>query len=147
MTKTAARPAIIAVVLFTAITALPQQSWLNSSQKAIADVEERWLQHIDDTAVLQSILADDFVHVLPSGFITKQQHIDYMKAHPRPAQETRQFEKLTVRVYGDTGVADGIVLVSNATGTHKTLFTDVFVKRNGQWQAVNAQETPEQPQH
>lgn len=144
MIKAAVRFGIITVVLFTGITALAQRSWLNSSQKAIADVEERWLQHIDDPAVLQSILADDFVHVLPSGLITKQQHIDYVKAHPRSAQETRQFENLTVRVYEDTGIADGIVSVSNATGTHKSVFSDVFVKRNGQWQAVNAQETPQQ---
>jgi Domain of unknown function (DUF4440) len=147
MTRITARFGILAVVLFTAIAALPQQSWLNSSQKAIADLEEHWLQHVDDPAVLQSILADDFVHVLPSGFITKQQQIEYAKAHPRSPQETRHFDNLTVRVYGDTGIADGIVSISNAAGTNKTLFTDVFVKRNGQWQAVNAQETPQQPEH
>jgi hypothetical protein len=147
MTKATVRFGIIAVVLFSAMAALPQRSWLNSSQKAIADIEERWLQHIDDPAVLESILADDFVHVLPSGFITKQQHIDYVKTHPRSPQETRQFETLTIRVYGDTGIADGIVSVSNATGTHKSVFSDVFVKRNGHWQAVNAQETPQQPRH
>lgn len=137
---------ILALILITGTAAMAQQSWLTSSQKAIADVEIRWLQHIDDPPTLESILADDFVHVLPSGFITKQQHIDYVKAHPRSPQENRSFEDLKVRAYGDTGIANGTVVTTNASGTHRSVFTDVFVKRNGQWQAVNAQENPEQKQ-
>lgn len=100
----------------------------------------RWLEHIDDVSVLQSILADDFIHVLPSGMITKQQQIDYVKTHPRSPREIRNFERLTVRVYGNTGIANGIVDITNASGTHRSVFTDVFVKRDGQWKAVNAQE-------
>lgn len=137
---------ILMLLLLSGSAAMAQQSWNNSSLKAIADVEQRWLQHIDDPAVLQSILADDFVHVLPSGFINKQQHIDYVKAHPRSPQESRSFEDLKVRVYGDTGIANGIVVTSGASGTRRSVFTDVFAKRDGRWQAVNAQENPEQPQ-
>lgn len=140
-------PVSIAVFLLIALTgkvALGQQSWSTSAQKAIADVEMRWLQHIDDPGVLQSVLADDFIHVLPSGLITKQQHIDYVKAHPRLPGETRSFENLTIRVYGDTGIANGTVDTTNASGTHRTFFTDVFVKENGEWKAANAQETPAQ---
>ena len=44
------------------------------------------------------------------------------------------------------GIANGTVVTTNASGTHRSVFTDVFVKRNGQWQAVNAQENPEQKQ-
>ncbi len=138
---------ILMLLLLLSSGAMAQQSWNDSALKAIADVEQRWLQHIDDPAVLQSILADDFVHVLPSGFINKQQHIDYVKNHPRSPQETRSFEDLKVRVYGDTGIANGTVVVSGPSGTHRSVFTDVFVKQNGRWQAVNAQENPEQPQH
>lgn len=120
---------------------------MSSPAKAIADLETRWLQHIDDPTVLDVILADDFVHALPSGFISKQQQIDFAKAHPRAPQENRHFEDFKVRVYGDTGIANGIVVTTDAGATHRTVFTDVFVKRNGKWQAVNAQETPEQAQH
>ena len=146
MRRAAFSSGIFVIILFTGTLAMAQQSWQGSSQKAIADVEIRWLQHIDDPAVLESILADDFVHVLPSGFITKQQHIDYAKAHPRSPQESRSFEDLKVRVYGDTGIANGTVVITNANGTQRSVLTDVFVKRNGQWQAVNAQENPEQKQ-
>lgn len=147
MRRITIRFAILMLLAAWGIAAAAQKSWNDSALKAIADLEQHWLQHIDDPAVLQSILADDFVHVLPSGFINKQQHIDYAKAHPRSAQESRSFEDLQVRVYGDTGIANGIVAVSGPTGTHRSLFTDVFVKRNGRWQAVNAQENPEQAQH
>ena len=147
MRRTANGFGILLLLLMSVSEALAQQSWNNSGLKAIADVEERWLQHIDDPAVLQSILADDFVHVLPSGLISKQQHIDYAKAHPRSPQESRRFEDLKVRLYGDTGIANGVVVISGPDGTRRSIFTDVFVKRDGRWQAVNAQENPEQPQH
>ncbi len=147
MKKFAPRVAVIVLIALTGTVVFAQQGWSTSAQKAIANVELRWLQHIDDPAVLQSILADDFIHVLPSGSITKQQHIDYVKTHPRSPHETRSFQNLTVRVYGDAGIANGIVDTTNASGTHRTIFTDVFVKRDDRWQAVNAQENLAQTQH
>lgn len=147
MKKYAPTFAAFLLIALTGKIAFAQQSWSTSAQKAIADVEMRWLQHIDDPRVLQSVLADDFIHVLPSGLITKEQHIDYVRSHPRSPGETRSFENLTIRVYGDTGIANGIVDTTNASGTHRTIFTDVFVKRDGQWKAVNAQENPAAAQH
>jgi hypothetical protein len=39
-----------------------------------------------------------------------------------------------------------MVVTTASDGTiKKTLFTDVFVSRNGTWQGVNAQELPFQP--
>ncbi|HEU5401485.1 MAG TPA: nuclear transport factor 2 family protein [Terriglobales bacterium] len=138
---------IVTLVLLAVSSGMAQESWSKSPQMAIANIEQQWLEHVDDAAVLESVLANDFVHVLPSGVITKQQQIDFMKAHPRSRQETRSFENLKIRVYGDTGIANGVVVTTNSSGTHRTLFTDVFVKRQGRWQAVNAQENPEQPQN
>ncbi|MGE5112306.1 MAG: nuclear transport factor 2 family protein [Acidobacteriaceae bacterium] len=145
MKQVAIRFGFLALILFAGIACVAQERWISSPAKAIADLETHWLQHIDDPTVLDSILADDFVHTLPSGFITKQQQIDFAKAHPRTPQEERHFEDFKVRVYGDTGIANGIVVTTDASGTHRTVFTDIFVKRNGKWQAVNAQENPEQP--
>jgi len=47
-----------------------------------------------------------------------------------------------VRVYGRTAIATGIVINTGAGGAdaQRSIFTDVFVLRNGTWQAVNAQE-------
>ncbi len=147
MKKHASTLAVFLLIALAGKASFAQKSWSTSAQKEIADVEMRWLQHIDDPRVLQTILADDFVHVLASGMITKEQHIDYVKAHPRSRNETRSFENLTLRVYGDTGIANGVVDTTNSSGTHRTVFTDVFVKRDGQWKAVNAQENAAQEQH
>jgi predicted GNAT superfamily acetyltransferase len=45
-------------------------------------------------------------------------------------------------MYGDVGIVNGIVVTSDAHGkdVNRTIFTDVFVYRDGRWQAINAQE-------
>ena len=45
--------------------------WTKTSQDAIVELEIRWLGNEGNPAVLDSILADDFVHVLPTGLINK----------------------------------------------------------------------------
>lgn len=122
----------------------------SAAQQAVTQLERRWLQNEYDPAALNSILADDFVHVLPNGFISKQQHIAFVQAHPQQKLLKRQFEQLRVRVYGSVAIANGIVAELPAKAAKdgpalKTLFTDVFAFRSGRWQAVNAQETPMSP--
>ena len=49
---------------------------------------------------------------------------------------------MRVRVYGDVGIVTGIVLTTDEQDheVERTIFTDVFVRRNAGWEAVNAQE-------
>jgi hypothetical protein len=56
---------------------------------------------------------------------------------------------MRVRVYGDVGIVNGVVVTTDEKGpsrtggdeeVNRTVFTDVFVWRDGRWQAVNAQE-------
>ena len=119
----------------------------SAAQQMVTQLEQKWLQNEDNPAALNSILADDFVHVLPNGFISKQQHIGFVQAHPQQKLLKRHFEQLRVRIYGNVAIANGIVAEMPAKSAKdgpalKTLFTDVFAFRNGRWQAVNAQETP-----
>ena len=101
---------------------------------------------LDDPQALESILADDFVHVLPSGIITKRQQLDFQRMYQRIDHIKRNFEGLRVRIYGDVAIANGAVIAMDERGsTRKTYFTDVFARRNGRWQAVNAQEDPAEP--
>lgn len=122
------------------------QAAVAATQKAIVRLEERWLANENSPAALDGILADDFVHVLPEGFISKKEHIDFVRAHPFGPFAVHKFEKLDVRVYGNVAIATGIVLAvrigKEDRAPERTLFTDVFAFRNGRWQAVNAQETP-----
>ena len=116
----------------------------DEARKAIEALELEWLAHESDRATLERILASDFAHPVPPGVIlNKQQSIDWAVNHPRPTNRTARFEQIRVRPYGTTAVVTGIVEERNPDGgssSSRTIFTDVFVYREGRWQAVNAQE-------
>src|SRR5215469_13232568 len=112
------------------------------SKQELLDLENHWLQVEDDPAALESILAPDFLHVVPAGIITKDEQLSFMRRHPRREQGAKHFENLHVRVYGNIGIVNGAVVAAAKEGSQKTLFTDVFAYRDGKWQAVNAQELP-----
>jgi hypothetical protein len=113
-------------------------------EQAVTAVEQRWLANEGNANVVQSILADDFVHVLPSGFITKDEQMVFLRRHSNAFGGQKHFENLRVRIYGNAAIANGIVAnTGDGSGIpKKTAFTDVFVLRDGKWLAVNAQELP-----
>lgn len=140
---------VIVAALWTLLLLAPAAAAQRSSpsvtarQQAIIDLEHRWLAAEDDPSALESILADDFVHVLSSGMVTKGEQLQFMRQHPAARGGERHFQDLRVRIYGAAAVANGIVVATRPDGTiEKTIFTDVFAYRNGTWQAVNAQELP-----
>ena len=51
------------------------------------------------------------------------------------------------RFYGDVAILNGSVIASDRSGKEidRTMFTHVFVRRDGRWQAVNAQENALRP--
>ena len=116
-------------------------------REAIIALEQEWL-HASNAATLDRSLASDFVHVVPvDHFPTKQEHIDWVIKHPEPKDRHTRFDKLNVRLYGDVGIVNGSVIASDRNGKEidRTMFTDVFVCRDGRWQAVNRQENGIRP--
>src|SRR6266436_4941353 len=121
----------------------PRSQMADADRAAVVAVENDWLSHLSDGPSLNRILADDFMHPVPKGlFLNKQEHIQWAVEHPRPAGWRARFDKLEVRVYGATAIANGIVEASDSPEAklRRTIFTDVFVYRDNRWQAVNAQE-------
>ena len=113
------------------------------SKQELLALENRWLQAEDDPVVLEGILAPDFLPVVPGAIITKDQHLHFLRKHPARGQRPeKRFEDLHVRVYGEAGIVNGVVIETTEHGERKTLFTDVFAYRDGKWQAVSAQELP-----
>ncbi len=113
------------------------------SKEELLKLENRWLEVESDPVALNEILAPDFLHVVPMGIITKDEHLQFLREHPSPEQQSKKrFEDLHVRVYGEVGIVNGAVIKTTESGERKTLFTDVFAYRNGKWQAVTAQELP-----
>jgi hypothetical protein len=122
--------------------AIPRRAAEQDRQALIA-LENDWLRSEHDAAALDSILASDFIHPVVTGdFLTKAQHIYYSSDHLPPANLKNRFDNLSVRIYGDVGIVNGMVVTSDDHGkdVNRTIFTDVFVYRDGRWQAVNAQE-------
>ena len=115
----------------------------NNDRDALVAIENEWLKNEHSAAELERILASDFLHPVVTGdVLTKAQHIEYSSKHPPPTDRISHFEDLQVRVYGNVGIVNGLVVTTNKEGNTvtKSVFTDVFVYRDGRWQAVNAQE-------
>lgn len=119
----------------------------NSDQATIARVESEWLTALNtaDVDAVAKILADDFLRPAPDSgqFVNKTDLLGYYRSHLKPqSPNQRRIEDMTVSVYGDAAIARGKVVSTGADGkvVSTLLFTDVFAKRNGKWQAVSAQE-------
>lgn len=115
----------------------------------IAQLEHKWLEALEraDTGTIAAILADDFVRPAPQagGFIGRSALLGYYRTHLSVDKTARKhIEEMRISVYGETAIARGKLVTTDASGraTALNLFTDVFVRRSGHWLAVSAQENP-----
>lgn len=120
-----------------------------SDTKKVRAVEQELLQlKLDwgkayvqrDAVLLDRILADDFVVVDADGAAaTKMQEMADFKSSS-VKYESSNYDDATVRVYGDTAIVSGRGTVKGRGKTQafhmQYRSTNVFVKRNGRWQAV-----------
>jgi len=115
----------------------------NHDRDALVALENDWLKNEHNAAELEHILAADFLHPVVTGdVLTTAQHIKSSSTQLPPPDLTKHFEGLQVRVYGDVGIVNGLAVATDKGGSAagKTVFTDIFVYRDGRWQAINAQE-------
>ena len=94
-----------------------------------------------DNSVVQRILADDFVGVDPKG-----RHYDKVKMVRETADAPKYFtsnhlNEVTIRFYGNTAVAQGNESWERKNGERgRFVWTDTWLRRNGQWQIVAAED-------
>lgn len=135
---------IAATVFLRGSTVADDEKRTSSSDRdALVMLENEWLKNEHNAAELEKILAADFLHPVMTGdILNKAQHIRFSSTHVPATDLTKHFEGLQVRVYGDVGIVNGLVVATNKDGSteNKTVFTDVFVYRDSRWQAINAQE-------
>ncbi len=98
-----------------------------------------------DIDTLNKIMADDWVNIDFQGkTVTKAQTIANLKTG-LPATQAAGLGEMKVRVFGDSAIVTGSDTgKSGSKGKEvieKYLWTDVFVRRNGRWQAVASQST------
>ena len=101
-----------------------------------------------DAAVLEGILADDFMGVSPTGVATKAQNIAEAKTNaPNITNATYVADEYTVRfldpntaVMTHRATAKGLNKGKEYNDQHRSMH--VWVKRDGRWQVVASQATP-----
>jgi ketosteroid isomerase-like protein len=118
-----------------------------SIEQALIQMEKDWTEAgiKKDAATMDRILADDWVAFAFDGkTLTKAEAIADLKSGASTSQSVTLGE-MKVRVFGDTAVVTGS---DTEKSTYKGkdssghyVWTDVFVKRNGKWQAAASQST------
>ena len=116
-----------------------------SDADQLKDLEQQWLDAAlkHDNAAVAALLLDDFEDVSWQGQLRSK--ADVLAAGAAPVTSTQTLSDLKARVHGDLGVVTGINTTEAAdqSFTVKVRFTDVFVKLDGRWHALSAQETIE----
>ena len=115
-------------------------------ERELKKVEEDWanayLRH--DAAVLERILADEFISVGSNGKShNKAQDIEELKTDSAIYEYSTPYD-LEIRLYGDGAVVIGRTKErghydSGRPFVNEYRWTDIFVKRQGRWQCVAAQ--------
>lgn len=122
-----------------------------SAEQALISLDKEWGEAGSraDTAVLERILADDFMGTSATGAVaTKAQNIADAKTNAANiTNATYTADEYTVRfldkntaVMTHRAVAKGLNKGKEFTDQHRSLH--VFVKRDGKWQVVASQATP-----
>jgi ketosteroid isomerase-like protein len=111
--------------------ALSDEGALRAAEQSLVDAERD-----GDTATLNAMLAEEFVATGATGIQTKK--ADFIEWYSPKHYKYMTAEELDIRVYGSTAVVLGKCrqLNLNADAEEATRFTDVWVKRAGQWVIV-----------
>lgn len=124
-------------------SAFTQNDVQASDRAYIRQSESDWAESVasQDCGVMERILADDFVGVGVDGVhYTKAQAVNQCKTHESNF-EFNHLRKVDIRFYGDMAIAQGSEGWKLKTGKPgEFIWTDTWLKRNGTWQIVAAED-------
>ncbi|HUA78038.1 MAG TPA: nuclear transport factor 2 family protein [Acetobacteraceae bacterium] len=154
-----ARALVLAVLALSTAPVFADPPQSERTAAAVMKVEHEWLGALQhrDVRTLGRILAAEFIDSDFQGdAVTRTQYLAYFaRPAPGPAPRVLQsFEDTRVRFVADDDVAivTGLVISrpeaaskagasADPAAVRHSRFTDVFVWRDGRWQAVTGQET------
>ena len=137
--------AVAGLLALTLFTGRAQDTDQAKAERYIKEGESQWAEADSkgDTAAVERVLADDFVGVAPDGtFYDKAEEIKNTREDNGNTLFNHANE-IKVRFFGDTAVAQGSETWERRTGEPKKgsyIWTDTWVKRNGKWQIVAAED-------
>ena len=116
-------------------------------EQEIRKLEREWFESYvrGDRMAFDRIVADDAVMTYGNGKVgNKSEAMAEIKA-PADSSYSLTSDDVQVRVFGDTAIATGRVTEKGTFNgqnvNSQSRYTDVWVKRNGRWQVVAAQNT------
>ena len=137
--------AAAAILTVALLVSRAQESKNAEPERYIKESERLWAETSanGDTALVERILADDFVGVAPEGtFYDKAREI----ADTRESRKeflSNHLNDVNVRFYGDAAVAQGSESWVKRDSTRgRYVWTDTWIKRSGHWQIVAAEDLP-----
>lgn len=127
--------------------AAAEKPGVTSPEAAVRALESARAQALmqADTTALSRMVGDEFVEISRFGLLrTKADNIREIGSGELKLTSVK-YDSLTVRIYGDVAVLQGI---ADNTGAYRGMpfggklrYTRVFVRRAGRWQAVAMQHT------
>lgn len=114
----------------------------------VLGLEKAWNQayKAGDVAALSAILDNSLVLVEDDGSLkTKSEFLATVKASTGNDEQVAP-ESLTVRVFGTTAIAIGVIAVKETKGgkttSHRERFIDTWIYKNGSWICIATDATP-----
>ena len=118
----------------------------SQEEQALMKIQHEWAEARikGDSSYTRRIEADDCTIVWPDGSIVNKQ-ADLQSMTDIVFSEFK-IQNLQVRLYGETGIIVGEGMIKARKGQQdllggKFVFTDTFVKQDGQWKVVASQIT------
>jgi len=116
-------------------------------EQAIQKLEQEWADALvkGDQTTIDRIVSPDWLFTDPEGNLITKATSDADLKSGKVKFESVQADELKVRVFGDSAIAFGLVTEKgnydgkDTSGQYR--FTDVFIKKDGRWQAVCTQLT------
>jgi ketosteroid isomerase-like protein len=120
----------------------------SQDEQALIRIQHEWAEARvkGDSSYTRSLESDDCTIVWPDGRIVNKQ-ADLQTMTGDIVFSEFKIHDVQVRVHGETGIVVGQGTISARKGTQnllggKFVWTDTFVKQDGQWKVVASQITP-----
>lgn len=134
------------LIVFLAATVAPSATCPAGQAKdenTLLQQEEAWAKALDerDAATIDCLLAAEFQDADVHGALHDRAEALAHVSQRRPG--SNHLGEMKARVYGDMAFVRGLNRLLDASGklVASVRFTDIFVYRQGRWQAVAGQET------
>jgi ketosteroid isomerase-like protein len=113
------------------------------AEQAIKKLEQEWADALvkRDQVVIDRIESPDWMLTDAEGNLVSKAKVDADLKSGALVFESVHNDELRVRVFGDTAIAYGLVTekikFQGKNTSDQCRFTDVFIKRDGRWQAIS----------